>query len=100
VEPKLLAAARAAATDSTRIKGRHPKVISTRADFPGACLGCHGRSGTMAPSFARMIHLIHLTGGDANVYLGQYQGDCTHCHKLDQKTGKWSVPSAREPAAR
>jgi hypothetical protein len=97
VEPKLLSAARASAADSTKIKGRHPKVTVAGKEIPGTCLVCHGRGSTSAPPFARMIHLIHLTGGDSNLYLGYYQGDCTHCHKLDQKTGVWSIPSAKEP---
>lgn len=99
VEPKLLSAARASATDSTKITGRHPKLMGTRKDIPGSCLSCHGRSSTTAPPFARMIHLVHLVGGDSNLYMGYHQGDCTHCHKLDPKTGKWSIPSAVEPAS-
>jgi len=25
-----------------------------------------------------------------------FQGECTHCHKLDAMTGKWSMPSGPE----
>jgi cytochrome c553 len=97
VEPRLLAAAKAAAADSTKITGRHPKTAAARGNIPGACLTCHGRDAQKAPPFARMLHLLHLTGGDPNLYLSYYQGDCTHCHKLNQQTGAWTIPSAKEP---
>ena len=42
------------------------------------------------------MHRIHLTGGDKNHYLTEFQGDCTNCHKLDQKTGAWSLGSGSE----
>jgi hypothetical protein len=97
-DPRLLAAAKAAAVDSTKITGRHPKTSAAQGEIPATCLICHGKSSKLAPPFAQMLHLIHLTGGDANLYMGYYQGDCTHCHKLDQQTGKWKIPSANEPA--
>jgi len=96
VEPKLLAAAKAAASDPATITGKHPKVGVT--NVPKACLICHGASSTKAPPFARLMHVVHLTG-EGNMYMAHFQGDCTHCHKLDQATGTWSIPSAKEPAA-
>lgn len=97
VEPRLLTAAKAAAADSTKITGKHPPAAGTLKNIPSACLVCHGKSSKTAPPFARMLHLIHLTGGDANPYMGYFQGDCTHCHKLNQSTGGWSMPSGAEP---
>jgi hypothetical protein len=37
-----------------------------------------------------------LTGGTNNVFVTTFKGDCTHCHKLDAKTGAWSMPSGAE----
>ena len=99
VEPKLLAAAKAAAPDSAKIKGKHPGAKAALKNIPGGCLACHGKSSKTAPPFARLMHAIHLVGGDQNLFMGYYQGDCTHCHKLDAQTGNWSVPSAAEPSA-
>jgi hypothetical protein len=42
------------------------------------------------------MHLVHLTGGTDNVFVSTFKGDCTHCHKLDAKTGAWSLPSSPE----
>jgi hypothetical protein len=56
------------------LKGKHPKV-----------------------EVARMAHPVHLTGGDENHFMTLFQGECTHCHKLDRATGAWSIPSAPEP---
>lgn len=97
VEPKLLAAAKAAAADPEKITGRHPKAAGALKNIPGGCLMCHGKDSKNAPPFARMIHLIHLTGGSENPYMTYYQGDCTHCHKLDTRTGTWRIPSGPEP---
>jgi hypothetical protein len=97
VEPALLEKAKAAAADPAKITGKHPKVTGALKDIPKGCLMCHGKDSKTAPPFARMIHLVHLTGAEQNPYLSYFQGDCTHCHKLDQKTGAWSMPSASEP---
>ncbi len=66
------------------------------ADVPRSCLECHGRDAREAPAFARLVHRIHLTGGERNHYLTLFQGECTHCHKLDATTGAWSLPSGAE----
>jgi len=99
VEPKLLAVAKAAAPDPAKITGKHPAATGALKNIPGGCIVCHGKTSKSAPPFARLMHMIHLVGGEKNLYMGYYQGDCTHCHKLDLTTGSWSLPSAPEPAA-
>ena len=44
-----------------------------------------------------MLHGLHLLGGDKNVFLSQFQGECRHCHKLDAASGNWSLKSGAEP---
>ncbi|MFC1706771.1 hypothetical protein ACFL59_08115 [Planctomycetota bacterium] len=78
------------------LKGKHPKVLSNMESIPKDCLKCHGADSAEAPPFARLVHVVHLAGGQRNYFLMAYQGQCTHCHKLDQKTGVWSMPSAKE----
>ena len=97
VEPKLLEAAKAAAIDPAKITGKHPAAAGALKSIPNGCMPCHGKTSKTGPPFARLIHKIHLVGGDSNLYMGYYQGDCTHCHKIDTKTGAWSMPSAPEP---
>ena len=41
------------------------------------------------------MHLVHLTGAK-NTFVAAHKGDCTACHKLDTRTGEWSVPSVPE----
>jgi len=96
VDPKLLATAQAAAPEGVTLKGRHPSVTGAVNNPPASCLPCHGRTSKTAPPFARMIHAIHLTGGQDNVFLTVFQGECTHCHKLDPASGAWRVPSGPE----
>ncbi len=95
VEPGVLAKAAAAMAAGAAPKGKHPSATQALADIPAACMRCH-KSAKLAPQFARLVHLIHLTGGSENHYLSLFQGECTYCHKLDSGTGEWSVPSGPE----
>ena len=96
VPAALTAKARAVSADAAKIKGKHPAMANVKANVPQACLGCHKRGSTIAPPFAQLMHVIHLTGGNQNRFLSANQGECTHCHKLDQKTGAWKMPSGAE----
>ena len=97
VAPALLAHAKGAAPAGLTIKGKHPVVPAAGfKNIPGSCLACHGETSKVAPPFNRMIHEVHLTGGDQNHFLTMFQGECTLCHKLDKKTGAWSIPSGPE----
>ena len=97
VPPALVSHAKSAAPAGLVIKGKHPAVpAAALKNIPGSCLACHGRTSKVAPPFARMIHEIHLTGGDANHFLTMFHGECTLCHKLDTKSGAWAIPSGPE----
>ncbi|HEU4390291.1 MAG TPA: hypothetical protein VFV34_20985 [Blastocatellia bacterium] len=97
VEPALLARAQAAAPRGVTLKGKHPDVAFALKNIPASCMTCHSKKSTLAPPFAQMVHGIHLTGGEENHFLTVFQGECTHCHKLDRKTGLWLLPSSPEP---
>jgi hypothetical protein len=92
----LLAAAADAAPAGVALTGRHPDVADALADIPGACLACHGEQATDAPPFARLMHRIHLEPRPDNPFLSMFQGECTHCHKLDLASGAWHLPSGPE----
>jgi hypothetical protein len=89
--------AKGVSVDPLKIKGKHPAIPTVKANLPRLCLtGCHQKGSTIAPLFAALMHAIHLVGGTQNRFLTAYQGECTHCHKLDQKTGTWKMPSGVE----
>lgn len=97
VPPALLAHAKGAAPAGLMIKGKHPVVPAAGfKNIPGSCLACHGTTSKIAPPFNRLIHEVHLSGGDKNHFLTLFQGECTLCHKLDAKTGAWAIPSGPE----
>lgn len=96
VGPELLAAAQAASPGGVTLSGRHPDPGESLADVPAGCLTCHGRDARSAPPFARLMHRVHLTGGESNPFVTMFGGACTHCHKLDPDSGAWSLPSGRE----
>jgi hypothetical protein len=96
VEPKLLALTKASAPDGLTIKGKHPSVPFALTDIPAKCMICHAKTSKTAPPFAYLIHNIHLTGGEQNHFLTIFQGECTHCHKLNKTSGGWTIPSAPE----
>ena len=94
VESSLLAKAQSAAPKGVTLKGKH--FGAPVKDVPASCLKCHANGSKVAPPFATMMHAIHLTGGEANPFLTTFQGECTHCHKLNAKNGEWSIPSGPE----
>lgn len=96
VEPKLLECARAAAIEPAKLTGKHPQATASLQNIPGACIACHKKDSKTAPPFARLLHAIHLGGGDQSPFMTYFQGECTHCHKLDPTSGRWSIPSAAE----
>lgn len=102
VPEKLVEKAKQAAPKGMKIKGKHPKVKAdlTTAEIPKVCFECHAEhprnKKKAGPPFARLIHRIHLVGGEDNHFMTYYQGECTNCHKLDQKPGQWSFGSGTE----
>lgn len=96
IEPGLLAKSKAAAPAGLALKGKHPAAEDSLEDIPGACLDCHDAGSKKAPSFLRLLHLVHLAGGVNNAYVTTFKSDCMHCHKLNTQTGEWSMPSAPE----
>ena len=96
VEPGLLAKSKASAPAGLALKGKHPSAEDSLDDIPGACLDCHSTDSKKAPPFAQLLHLVHLTGGATNAYVTTYKSDCMSCHKLNTKTGEWSMPSGAE----
>jgi hypothetical protein len=99
VEPALLSKAQAAAPAGLKLRGRHPPVPGVLGNIPASCNPCHAKGSRTAPPFATLLHSIHLgDGSDSshNVFMTLYQGECTHCHKLDAETGAVSIPSGPE----
>ena len=95
VEPALLAQGKASMPAGVALKGKHPSAEDSLEDIPNACLDCHDAGSKKAPPFSQLLHLVHLTGAN-NTFVTTFKGDCTHCHKLDAKTGTWSMPSGPE----
>jgi len=95
-DPDIFEKAKACAPEGVTLKGRHPDISALVKTIPTDCLMCHSRNSTVAPPFAKLLHLIHLTGGAENGFLARANGTCTSCHKLDQKTGTWGLGSGEE----
>ena len=95
VDAGLLAQSKASMPAGVALKGKHPSAEDSLEDIPNACLDCHDPGSKKAPPFSQLLHLAHLTGTN-NVFVTTFKGDCTHCHKLDAKTGAWSMPSGAE----
>lgn len=96
VDSVLLQKAQDAAPAGMILKGKHPEKPDSFNNIPAECLTCHSKVSKTAPPFARMIHKIHLTGGEQNNYLTIFQGECTYCHKLNLISGSWTIPSGTE----
>lgn len=97
VDSTLMAKARASSAPGVTLEGRHPETKpEVLASIPRSCIGCHTRRADEAPDLARLVHKIHLEGGASSVFLTVFQGECTHCHKLNLERGIWTVPSGSE----
>jgi len=96
VDPALLIKVRAFTPAEIALEGKHPQVEVAGEEVPKACLQCHGATSTTAPPFGRLLHGLHLVGGDENHFLSLFQGECTPCHKPDKATGAWSLGSGTE----
>lgn len=79
---------------SLTLKGKHPPVATK--DVPASCMKCHTATSKVIPPLAPLMHGIHLAKGDGSEFVKQFQGECTHCHKLNKTTGTWSLPSGAE----
>lgn len=99
VEPELLEIAQSVSPPGITLEGKHPSVSFALSDIPSACMACHSKTADGAPPLGQMVHIIHLTRGEVNPFLTVFQGECTHCHKLDPVTGTWSIPSGPETGA-
>lgn len=96
VEIKLLKKAQAVAPSGMTLKGIHPPASESLKNVPDACMTCHSKTSRTAPPLAALLHVIHLTGADNNHFLTIFQGECTYCHKLNDTTGVWMMPSGSE----
>jgi len=92
VDAELLAQTKASMPAGVAAKGKHPGAEDSLEDVPAACLDCHTPDSKKAPAFSRLMHLVHLTGA-GNQFTTTFKNDCTTCHKLDARTGEWSLPS-------
>ena len=93
IDATTLAQLQAFAPKDMKLKGKHPPVPVK--DVPVGCFRCHATSKS-APPLPRMMHGIHLTGGESSPFLTKFGGECTHCHKLDLTTARWTLPMASE----
>jgi hypothetical protein len=95
-DAKKLAMMQAIAPKGATLKGKHISLASAVKDIPASCAKCHATLSKIAPPFAALVHVIHLSRGEESRFVTQYQGECTHCHKLNKSAGTWSVPSGAE----
>lgn len=96
VDPAVLAIARDVGGAGVKLTGVHPRVDAALQDIPAACISCHQSGASGVVPLVPLLHKIHVGGGSEAVFLRIFQGECTHCHKLDRITGQWRVPSAPE----
>lgn len=94
VDAKTVAAMQAFVPKGITLKGKHPPVATK--DVPASCMKCHTATSKTIPPLAPLLHGIHLAKGDGSTFVSQFQGECTHCHKLNKTSGTWSLPSGAE----
>jgi len=96
VDSGVLEIAQDVAGPGVKLMGVHPRVDEALDDIPAACFSCHQRDAKGVVPLVPLLHRVHIGGGSEAVFLRVFQGECTHCHKLDRLSGQWRVPSASE----
>jgi hypothetical protein len=93
VDAKKLAAMQAFVPKGMTLKGKHPPIAAK--DIPATCAKCHTATSKIAPPLPPLIHGAHLAK-EPSEFVKQFQGECTHCHKLNKTTAVWMMPSGAE----
>ena len=65
-------------------------------DVPASCAKCHAATSKTMPPLAPLMHGVHLAKGDQSEFLKQFQGECTHCHKLNNASRTRPIPNSAE----
>jgi len=96
VDAKTLAAMQAFVPKGFTLKGKHPPVTAGVKSIPASCVKCHAANSKSIPPLAPLMHGIHLAKGDQSQFVKRFDGECTHCHKLQKANGTWSLPNGPE----
>lgn len=68
----------------------HRNVDKMTETVPIDCMECHSEDGGFT-TFKELPHLLHYGNPAENVFIGDYGGNCLHCHTLDAKTGIMTI---------
>jgi hypothetical protein len=71
------------------VKKSAPKHVAVKEDINN-CYICHAKRADMG----KIMHRSHLAEG--NSFISTYGGSCTHCHRVDPKTGTVSVKGVKK----
>lgn len=71
------------------VKRSAPKHPAVKEDINN-CYICHAKRADMG----KIMHEGHLAEG--NSFISAYGGSCTHCHRVDPKTGVVSVKGVKK----
>jgi hypothetical protein len=71
---------------------KHKNVDKQTVTVPGDCRECHSEDGGYTP-LSELSHMLHFENPAENDFIGNYGGNCLHCHALDAKTGVITVKS-------
>jgi mono/diheme cytochrome c family protein len=70
----------------------HKNVDTATETVPGDCVECHSDDGGFT-LLSELSHLVHYEKPAENAFVGDYGGNCLHCHALDASTGAITVKS-------
>ena len=59
-----------------------------------ACVDCH--KDEEPPTLAELIHIAHYDESHRNGFVQKYDGDCLHCHGMDDDKGESFVKSGEK----
>ncbi len=61
-------------------------------EIPVGCNRCHAADDSgLAGSIRQLVHSIHYEAPEENRFATLYGGECSHCHSMDEATGKAGI---------
>jgi hypothetical protein len=71
----------------------HSMAGQRTAVIPIGCTRCHADADSIGGALSTLVHRAHYTGKVAEEFIGEFDGGCQSCHKMDDRTGKAGLKS-------
>jgi hypothetical protein len=76
-------------------KAEHTLAGQRTLLIPIGCNRCHADDDGVGGALSTLVHRSHYTDPIYTRFVGEYDGDCGSCHKMDTDTGQAEIKSGK-----